>query len=393
MKENRKHRPKVAILVETSRGYSRDILRGILQFEMRHGPWDIYAVPAGREEQKLPDMSHAGKKGVIAHIATLSLAEDVAAAKLPTVSVFPTDDIPNFGKQLRHYGEVRFDSPAVGLMGAEYFLERHLPHFGFVGEIYDADWSVLRRDAFSQKIAQSGFETFLYPTPAPEKQNWNIEQKILSQWLRRLPKPIGILSASDIRGRNVIDACYLAKIVVPDEVSVIGVDNDELFCETTRPKLSSIAIDAERAGFTAALILDRLMNGEKKKQTALFGPLHVISRHSSEVLLVEDKLVHKAMLYIRDFYTKPIGVPDVVTALDISRRQLEIRFKREIGHSISEEIKKCRIERVKRLLLESDLTLDKIAPICGFQSKYYLVNLFRKETGMTTGMFRTRYRQ
>ncbi|MDR1958044.1 MAG: DNA-binding transcriptional regulator [Planctomycetaceae bacterium] len=383
--------PKVAVMVETSRGYARDILRGVLRYEVLYGPWELYAVPGGREEQHLPDWTVSGKrgkKGIIAHITTEEMAKEIIAVPLPTVSVFPTDDIPDIAKKIRSYSEVRCDSAAIGRMGAAHLLERHFLYYGFVGELYDADWSRLRRDAFCETITQNGYETFLYPTPSPEESDWTAEQHRLSRWLQTLPKPIGIFAATDIRGRRVIEACHKARIAVPDEAAVLGVDNDELFCETITPRLSSISIDAERAGYESAALLNQLMFGGKERTSAVFGPLRTVSRQSSDFYRVEDKMVAEALKYIQTHYSQPIGVPDIVRATKGSRRILEIRFKKNMGHSIMEEIKKRRLNKVKLLLLDSDLSLEEIAEHCGFQSKNYLINVFRKEFHMTMGAFR-----
>lgn len=379
-------------MVETSRGYARDILHGILRYEILHGSWDIHTVPGGREEQRLPDMPSSGKKGIIAHITTSKMSKDILKAQIPTVSVFPTDDIKEIGSRLRYFGEIRFDSEAVGRLGAEFFLDRRLRHFAFVGELYDADWSVMRRDAYLDTLASRGFSAHIYQTPPENQREWRSEQKRLIKWLKALPKPVGLLAASDIRGRRVIDACHLSGLGIPDQVAVLGVDNDELFCETTRPRLSSISIDASRAGYAAAMMLDRLMQGERRPKSMTFGPVRVIVRQSSDIYFVENRSVRDAVEFIRAHYMDPIGVQQVVKALNISRRQLELNFRTTLGRSILGEMKRHRLDRVKTLLIETDLSLDEIAEQSGFQSKYYLVNVFRKEFSMTMIEFRKKHR-
>ncbi|MDR1485027.1 MAG: substrate-binding domain-containing protein, partial [Planctomycetaceae bacterium] len=220
--------PKVAVMVETSRGYSRDLLRGILRYEVLFGPWELYATPGGRTEQQLPNLPAHGKKGIIAHITTPEIATQIINAQLPTVSVFPTDDIPVVADKIRAYGEIRCDSAAIGQLAANHLLERNFIHYGFVGELYNADWSIIRCNAFCEPIVKKGYKIHLYPTPLPKETSWNVEQNRLSEWLRSLPKPVGIFAATDIRGRRVIEACHKIQIAVPDEVAVLGVDNDEL---------------------------------------------------------------------------------------------------------------------------------------------------------------------
>ncbi|MCL2117559.1 MAG: DNA-binding transcriptional regulator [Planctomycetaceae bacterium] len=392
MNSQRTPNPEIVVLVETSRSYARDILRGIMRYEMLHGPWNIYANPGGRQEQRLPKMSHRHVKGIIAHITSDQMIDGILEARLPTVSVFPWGDVPSIANQVRKYGEVRCDSAAIGRTAALYLHDRCFPHYGFVGELYDVDWSNMRRDAFVETVTQNGYSTHIYPTLPPSPLDWNLEQERLCEWIQSLPKPIGIFTAHDIRGRHVIDACHTLQIRIPDEVAVLGVDNDELFCESITPRLSSVALDCEKAGYESAKMLDELMRGSRKKKTAVFGPARVVSRRSSDFYHIDDPLVRKALGFIQSCYAEPIAVTDVVKATDVSRRLLEMRFKQEMGHSVLDEIKKRRLEKVKMFLLETDISLEKIAELCGFQSKNYLINVFRKEFGMTMGTFRNEHR-
>jgi len=383
---------EVVVLVETSRSYARDILSGIMRYEMMFGPWNIYSIPGGRQEQRLPKMSYRNMKGIISHITSDQMIDEILEAKVPTVSVFPSDEIPSIDRKIRKYGEVQCDSAAIGQIAASYLLDRRFPHYGFVGEFYDVDWSNMRRDAFVATVAQSGHQTLIYPTPSSNHPDWNLEQERLCEWLQSLPKPIGIFTAHDIRGRHVIDACHAMQIAIPEEVAVLGVDNDELFCESITPRLSSVALDSEKAGYESAKMLDDLMRGSRKKKKAVFGPTRVVSRRSSDFYHVDDKIIREALRFIQSWFPQPISVQDVVKATGVSRRLLEMRFKHCMGHSLLDEIKRRRLEKVKTFLLETDLSLDKIAEICGFQSKNYLINVFRKEFGTTMGTFRGKSR-
>jgi LacI family transcriptional regulator len=165
---NRDAIPKVAVMVETSRGYSRDLLRGILRYEVLFGPWELYAIPGGRTEQQLPHLPAHGKKGIIAHITTPEIATQIINAQLPTVSVFPTDDIPTVSGKIHAYGEIRCDSATIGQLAANHLLERNFIHYGFVGELYNADWSVIRCNAFCECVSKKGYTIHIYPTPLPD---------------------------------------------------------------------------------------------------------------------------------------------------------------------------------------------------------------------------------
>ena len=230
--------PQVALMVETSYSFGREILHGILHYEKQHGPWDIHMVPAGHQELKLPTMRASGKRGIIAHIVSSRMAKEICNAKLPTVSIFPAIDISDIKKNLRRFAEVHLDTQAFGIMAAQYLLECRFAHFGVVGKIHTVGWSNLRVDAFIETIASHGYTTAVYPALMPSEKDRIISLKPLIKWLKSLPKPIGIFVTSDCLARSVIEACQYANINVPEDVAIIGVDNDDLFCETTNPKLS-----------------------------------------------------------------------------------------------------------------------------------------------------------
>ena len=182
----------------------------------------------------------------------------------------------------------------------------------------------------------------------------------MARWLADLPKPVGVMACNDDRGREVLEACRAAKVRIPEEVAVIGVDNDELLCELSDPPLSSVTFGAERAGFEAAALLEQLMAGRPKKPSqSLPGALGVVARRSTEVVLHEDQEIAAALRFIHDNAGRPIRVYDVVASLGDARRTLEIRFQQVLGRSIHEEIRRARLERAKRLLLETDCRCPK----------------------------------
>ena len=215
----------------------------------------------------------------------------------------------------------------------------------------------------------------------------------MARWLADLPKPVGLMACNDDRGREVLAACRQAKLRVPEEVAVVGVDNDELLCELSDPPLSSVALGAERAGFEAAALLDQLMAGRSKEpQRLVASALGVVARRSTDLSLHEDPEVAAAVKYIRDNAGRPIRVYDVVAGLGDARRTLEIRFQQALGRSIHAEIQRVRLERARRLLLETDLPLSKIAQASGFSSPSYLAAVFHRHLGVTPVKYRANNR-
>jgi LacI family transcriptional regulator len=218
---------------------------------------------------------------------------------------------------------------------------------------------------------------------------WNREQGAVTAWLQKLQKPVGVMATNDVRGRQVMEACAIGGIRVPDDVAVIGADDDHILSAFTNPPLSSVALNAERGGYQAAELLDGMMSGRvKEKQLILVDPLWVVARPSTDVLAVEDRDVAVAIMFIRNNARKLIGVDDVAAHSAISRRSLEIRFQKSLGRSIREEIQRVRLSWVKQLLVETNLSLSKIAECTGFSGQSYLCDVFHRETGITLAGYR-----
>jgi LacI family transcriptional regulator len=380
---------KVALLIETSREYGRGVLRGIVSYARLHGPWAFYVTP-GDFEQALPEMKHWGGTGIIARIETQKVADAILATGLPVVALDLSEKQLANGNPLSQVCELYTDSHHAAQLAAIHLLERGFRNYAFVG-IADRIWSKRRRDSFVKHIKQSGFKTYIYEPPkSKHDREWGREQRFLAEWLTSLPKPIGLLAANDDRGRDVLEACRAANLGVPEEVAVVGVDNDSLLCELANPALSSVVLNAEHGGFEAAALLDRLMSGRAMPpERIVVEPLQVVARRSTDVVALEDLEVAHALRFIHENAGLPIQVKDIVKALGISRRTLEIRFRRAVGKSMNEKIQQAHLERAKRLLVETDLPLPKVAEAAGYNSTSYLAVVFHKAFAMTPAKFRT----
>jgi LacI family transcriptional regulator len=210
----------------------------------------------------------------------------------------------------------------------------------------------------------------------------------LADWLKSLKSPIGLLAASDARAREVLDACRLASLHVPEEIAVLGVNDDEMICEMANPPLSSVIHNARRIGYEAAAMLDQLMSGRKVAADIVVDPLGVHARQSSDLLAIEDPEVAKAVRFIRENACKGIRVDDVLDHVALSRRALEMRFRQWVGRPPHMEIRRVQLERVKELLVTSDYKLEKIAEVTGFSTAQYLAGLFHRVMKVTPGSWR-----
>lgn len=381
--------PRVALLIETSRGYGRQFLRGVIRYGRLHGPWGFYITP-GDLEQVLPRMRRWGGTGIIARVETPQVARAILASKLPAVLVGLSSQRVWRNPALREFSRVYSDSVEAGRLAAEHLLERGFRHFAYVG-LPGYVWSQKREEGFCQRVRAAGLESHVYPLAADirERKPWEQEHRRLIRWLAELPRPIGLMACNDDRGRQVLEACRTAGIQVPEEIAVVGVDNDELFCELSDPPLSSVALNAEAAGYRAAAILHRLMSGERvPPQDIVAEALYVVTRRSSDVVATEDADLAAALKFLHDHAGEPITVDDVVAAVHLSRRTLELRFRHQLGRTIHEELERLRLQRAERLLLESDFPVPYVAEASGYRSENYFARVFRKKWGMTPHRFR-----
>jgi LacI family transcriptional regulator len=379
--------PQVAVFLETSNELARAILRGIMQYVRMHGPWGLHIAGGGFDEQKLSDLRHWGATGIIARLSNENLAQMIIKAKLPTVLFLPQGVGDSFlSSPTFRCGTFRNDSAAIGNKAAEYFLEQQFEHLAFIGDIHAATWSLLREQAFVQHLRQAGYDTHVFPVD-PSIQDWWRERRHVVQWLKTLQKPFAVFAANDNRGRQLLDACLVAGITVPYQAAVLGVDNDELVCESSQPTLSSIAIGSEQAGFRAAEMLDRMFHGGESEHL-LYGPTKIVSRESTDLVHVSDVTVIRALEFIRINTGFQIRVSDVAKHVGTTPRWLEILFKRHLGFSVVDEIKRIRLKRVCVLLKESDLSFQEISELCGFENANYLSRIFRLKYGMTMTQFK-----
>lgn len=380
----------VALLLETSREVGRGLLRGVMRYSRLHGPWGLHIMP-GDLVQSLPTMRAWGGTGIIARVPTPRIARAILKTGLPVI-VGPLSDrqlAPS--NPLSKLSEIRGNGEAIGKMAADHLLERGLRHFAFVGAQDDSAWGQRRREWFCKRISEAGFNCSVYPKPPASERDWGREQKRLGRWLASQPRPLGVLAALDVRGRQVIEACMESHLRVPEDVAVIGVDNDELLCELCDPPLSSIVLNAEKAGYEAAELLHRMMRGERVKSRCIsIEPTHVVARRSTETVASADEKIAAALRFIRMSVHRPLQVRDVAEHIGLSRRSLELRFRRAAGHTVLTEIRRVQLERVRTFLLETDFSIQKIAGQCGFASGNYLGKIFRRKFGKTPQRFRAR---
>jgi len=377
-------RRRVMLIVETSLVYGREVLRGINRYVVANEPWSMFVDLRELAVRPPAWLENWDGDGIITRSTAPRLAEQLKNWNIPCVDL--TDIYGDQG--LPHIGT---DHEAVGRIGAAHLLERGFRHFAFCG-FSGHNWSLRRFHGFKSAIEKS-FPRVDYlesPWDSSSVMTWEQQQAEICNWLHNLPRPIGIMACNDMRGQHVLDACRRISAAVPEEVSVIGVDNDELVCDLCDPPLSSVMPNPQRIGFEAAALLDRLMNGEKPQHMSkLVEPLGIVTRQSTDVLAIDDPLVASAVKYIRQHACNGISVVDVLQHVPVSRSILERRFRKYIGRSPQSEIRNVQLKRVKQLLRETDLPLERIAALSGYDHPEYMSVVFKRELGQTPGQYRT----
>lgn len=389
-KSTRQKIPQVAILLESSHETSRGMLRGILNYVRLYGPWALHIISGGASDQKMPDLRAWHGSGIIARIPNDRVAADIDAARLPAVIIDPLAPYLAPTHPLSRCCRVQCDSEAVSRCAADHFLANAFTHFCFVGDPSGLNWSRWRQEAFIRRLSEAGYGCDLYPAPtAKERREWEVECKRMSRWLRTLPKPLAVFAANDTRGRQVLNACLAADIPVPYETAVLGVNNDTLICETSLPPLSSVAVDVEQAGYAAAELLDQLMRHTQcERKCVTYGPSGVVQRASTQRLHVTDRLVIRALEYIRINAGLNIRVSDVANHLGITRRWAEKRFGQTLQRSVLDEIQRVRMDTIRALVSETATPFTQIARRCGFTSANHLGIIFKNHFGMTMSDYR-----
>lgn len=382
---------KVLLLIDSSRGYARDLLQGIAQYSTLHSPW-IFLKESTGIKTSLRQLAATEADGIITQFAeTKKKAQQIMDIGLPTVAVFG-----GWEELLKDYPNVlglHGDSAAIGGMGAEHLLLRRLKTYAFCG--FASPWSFEREKWFRQKIEEHGFNTHCYRIKGPIfASSWKREEIRITHWLRELPKPVGLMCCNDDVAQEVINASRVAGIRIPEDIAVLGVDNDELACSLCNPPLSSIALNTKIAGYETARLLSRLMVGDRpSKKVVLLRPNSIITRLSTDVLATDDREVAEAVLYIQKNITSPIQVRDVVKAVAICRRAIQQRFRKIMGRSIFEEIRRLRVEHLTKLLLETSFPVSKIAQDLGYTSVDHVSRYFKSEKGITPQAYREKHRE
>ena len=395
MQKNRETK-NVAVLFSLGLKGQRMTFRGILDYASKHGPW-FCKMMEGRLGEQWFGLGRKGEiDGVIMSMTTRRTSQTVAALGVPVVFVEPYPEMLKPDWPIQGAPWVGRDSYAIGATAARYYMERGYKSFAYIDVPDGKFWSLNRRRGFAETLAAAGFKCEVYDKfSARERRSWPLERVRMVKFLKALPRPTAVLAPMDGRGRLVLDACQMAGLRVPEELAVLGVDNDTLLCESTVPTLSSIHTGGFRRGLIAAEMLDDLMHGREPSEHAVpLPPISVVTRGSTGYDAMRDPVIGRAVTYIRAKAGEGgVPVPAVARAAGCSRSYLDKGFRAKLGMSVREAVLKMRIEFVKELLERSNRSMTEIAMDCGFARDSHLAVLFKKATGKTMLQWRRENRE
>ena len=377
-------RPNVLLVFLTRFEESTAMLRGIADHQRTHRPVAAFIDDEARATRDASWIQTRKWQGVISRHTTPRLVAMCREQGIPLVDLNDTAPFAGVPK-------IRPDNTAVGRLGAEHFLERGFRHFAFCG-FGNNGWSCERRDGFLAALQQAGRNGELHDVDYPGDLTplWDDRQThALATWLAGLPKPVGVMACNDLHALQIVAAAEQARLMVPEEVAVLGANNDAIRCELAYPPLSSVATNPFQSGYRAADLLARLMAGEIPATTEeRIEPVGVVTRHSTDVLAIDDKHVAAALGFIREHACRGISVTEVTTHAAASRSLLEKRFRRFLGRSPQAEIRRVQVARIRQLLFETDFPLKQIAELAGFDHVEYMCVVFKRLTGLSPGGFR-----
>jgi LacI family transcriptional regulator len=381
---------RVLLLLDIDRGWTRDILRGIAKYCRLNNPWGLYRLSQfywrpehKRNKNELKKFQQWKPDGIITR--EMDHIDEIIELGVPVIGWDYSGQVPSIPI-------VTSDFEMTGQMAADYFQEKGLKSFAFCG-YSDVSWSTKRLEGFQKTLNSKGFEIEVYMKPMSSLRNlWSNEIDKLSKWLKTLTPATGLMTCSDDRSLHVLEACKTSSILVPEEIAILGVDNDELLCDLANPPLSSIEFNTEDTGYVIAEMLDKMMSGRHFEGCNIITkPIRVIERRSTDICAIQDSQVTAALAYIREHKYNLIGVSEVVSATSVSRRNLELRFKKHLNRSILDEIKRTHVDLMADLLIETNYSVSKIASMLGHSSVENICRYFKSQKGVSPAQYREEF--
>ncbi|MDD3787589.1 MAG: DNA-binding transcriptional regulator [Petrimonas sp.] len=379
---------KVLLLIDYSSEFSRRVLRGLIQYSKEHGPWIFYRLPSYYK-------ALYGKEGIVQWAKEWHADAIIARWDHEGTDLLKTLNIPvilqNYKDRSEYFSNLTGDYIGTGEMAAQFFVKRRYTNFAFYGN-KGVVWSRERAEGFRKAVEKSGGNYYYFESENLSGEQWSSSHMQLDDWLLSLPKPVGLFACDDSFALQVSEICKINNIKIPEEISLLGVDNDELICNLSDPPISSIVLDVEKGGYEAGRLLNRLITAEKKEPfNIIINPIRFELRKSTEKYAISNDYISKVVNHIEDNFTAEINIETLTRFVPLSRRNLEVKFKQEMGTSIYQFILNCRIEFFAHLLLTTDKPLFDLALESGFNDCKNISRIFKKFKGFTPLEYRQKY--
>ena len=382
---------KIILLTDFGEEYGMSLLKGVTKYAQKHGPWAFCRMPPYYRETKglegiLRWAWEWKANGIVGQFYNNSEPQKLMGAGIAVVA-------QDFKERHTTIPNITGNYFETGKMGAEYFLKKGFENFAFYG-FKNIVWSRERGLGFEERVKKDGYfvHYFEQKTRTKTRELWYYKPSALSQWLVSLPKPIALMTCDDNQGIHVTEACRLANLKIPEDVAVLGVDNDEILCNLSDPPLSSISLDTVKGGYEAGRLLHTMIESSNEDfYDIVVEPTQVVTRNSTDIYATKDEYIGMALKFIHNNMDKNLKVQDVLQQVPLSRRSLEKRFHIVTGYPVYEYIFNLRIEKFTNKLLETDLSIFEIAVDLGLNDSKNIARQFRQVKGCTPVEYRKKY--
>lgn len=379
---------KILLLIDFSSEFSRGILKGLIQYSKDHGPWIFYRLPSYYK-------TLYGEKGVIQWAKEWKADAIIARWDEEGTHLLTSLNIPiilqNYKSRSDYFSNLTGDYIGTGEMAAHFFIKRRYQNFAFYGN-KGVIWSQERAEGFRKEIEKAGGNYYYFESENLDGEQWSSSHLQLDNWLLSLPKPIALFACDDSFALRVSEICKINNIAIPDEIALMGVDNDELICNLSDPTISSIVLDVEKGGYEAGRLMDQLIHHQREEPfNIVIRPTRFELRKSTEKYNITNEYILQVVHYIEKNFTSEINIEELTRLVPLSRRNLEVKFKNEMGTTIYQFILNCRIDYFTHLLLTTNRPLFDLAIDAGFSDYKNISRLFKRMKGCTPLEYREKF--
>lgn len=371
---------KILLLIDYSSDFSRNVLKGLIDYSKKYGPWIFYRLPSYYK-------TLYGKEGIVEWAKDWKADAIIAEWDHEGTNLLEALNIPiilqNYKDRSKRFSNLTGEYFETGIMAADFFIKRQFKNFAFYGN-KNAIWSHERAEGFRREVESHGGNYYYFESENLIEEQWNDSHIQLENWLTTLPKPIGLFACDDNFALQVAETCKISGIRIPHEVSLLGVDNDELICNLSDPPISSIVLETEKGGYQAGRILDMFFKEERSEPfNIVIRPVRFELRQSTEKYDVSNKYILEVVNFIGNNFKSDISIDSLTELVPLSRRNLEVKFKEEMGTTIYQFILSCRVDYFAHLLLTTERSLFDIALESGFNDYKNISRVFKKFKGST----------